>query len=665
MPARTLPSLLSLPELISARNTGTDVEGVGVEADADRLLISSRFSEAAETYRTLDLDNVNRREKLAYCLYCAGQRDFHTVLEDDIELATPWGLALHLWAFDRGRFAYNTPLEELSERLAKILQCAVEMDSWPKLREGLIAGCWYQSLQQRHDTPAMIAIQSSASAVLGKMGSVLQETLELCTRIHSYYRDRSEPQVRALRDMVSAISANKTPVLSALFSAAMIVRDTQQAKSALAELCRRYRDDQDLEPTVAAVAVESDCPEWLDCLPEELKAFSQTRPEIRLAVAMQRQDQREVHALAETIPASGPSDSVLNLPRIAEPFFNFLRSGQTSHIGGWGGSAPWEAVLGERLVKALPAGALRNSFLQKCRDFLSEEELAAHSQDLCDLFESSLADDDFYWIERAECLHLVNANSFAKYLVKSASEDSDYPPFESEECTIPWDRYVPVIKEELLWLQPKVKATIESVFEEWGIPLRPPLALRLAGEGLPVTVSGPLADVEAAISELSGSDLAYLQLALLKLSARVAERISPAAAHEVAVRAYNDFLRPRSLTEFGKERVRALANRYGAARFLQGLDALMKSPEFNPETDRDLPALSKMLVKLQGSLPGRRAYLAGVLRKRLKNLRSHWLDQQVSEAISRGVDIEQMIDLAKGVTTWDDWTDGLARLVPY
>ncbi|WP_102678913.1 MULTISPECIES: hypothetical protein [unclassified Pseudomonas] len=91
MPLRTLPSHLSLPELNSARNTGTDVQGVGVEADADRLLISSQFSEAAEAYRTLDLDNVNRREKLAYCLYCAGQRDFHTVLEDDVELATPWG----------------------------------------------------------------------------------------------------------------------------------------------------------------------------------------------------------------------------------------------------------------------------------------------------------------------------------------------------------------------------------------------------------------------------------------------------------------------------------------------------------------------------------------------------------------------------------------------
>lgn len=108
-----------------------------------------------------------------------------------------------------------------------------------------------------------------------------------------------------------------------------------------------------------------------------------------------------------------------------------------------------------------------------------------------------------------------------------------------------------------------------------------------------------------------------------------------------------------------------LANRYGAARFLQGLDTLMKSPDFNPETDYDLPALSKMLVSLQGALQGRRAYLAGVLRKRLKNLRSHWLDQQVSESMARGVDIEQMIDLAKGVNSWDAWTEGLARLTPY
>lgn len=53
------------------------------------------------------------------------------------------------------------------------------------------------------------------------------------------------------------------------------------------------------------------------------------------------------------------------------------------------------------------------------------------------------------------------------------------------------------------------------------------------------------------------------------------------------------------------------------------------------------------------------------LRKRLKNLRSHWLDQQVSEAMARGIDIEQMIDLAKGVNSWDAWSEGLARLVPY
>ena len=665
MPVSTRPSNHSLSELISARNTGTDVQGLGVEADADRLLVSSQFNEAVEAYRALDLDNVNRREKLAYCLYCAGLKDFHTVLEADVGLATPWGLALHLWAFDLGRFPYDTPKEELLERLAEILQRAVEMDSWPKLREGLIAGCWYQCLQQRDDSPAAIAIQSTASTVLGKMGSVLQETLELCTEMFKYYQDRSETQARALRNMVSAIPADRTPVLSALFSAAVTVGDTQQAKLALAELCRRYKDDQYLEPTVSAVVIESGCPEWIDCLPEGVRAVSQARPEIRLAFAIERQDQREVHALAENVPVYGPTDSVLNLPRIAEPFFNFLLSGRTSNIGGWGSSAPWEAIFGERLVRALPEGALRNSFLQTCRDFLSEEELAARAQDLCDLFEASLTDDDFYWIQRTECLRLVNVHSFAKYLVKSAAEESDYPPFETEECVIPWDRFVPAIKQELLSLQPKIKMITESVFEDWGIPLRPPLKLRLAGEGLPVAVSGPLADVEAAISELSGSDLAYLQLTLLNISAKAAERISPAAANEVAVRAYNDFLRPDSLTDFGEERVRALASRYGAAGFLQGLDALMRSPEFNPETDRELPALSKMLVKLQGSLTGRRAYLAGVLRKRLKNLKSHWLDQQVSEAMNRGVDIEQMIDLAKGVTSWDDWTNGLDRLAPY
>ncbi|WP_248746233.1 hypothetical protein [Pseudomonas sp. MWU12-2037] len=665
MSARTLPSLLSLPELINAKNTDTDVRGTGVEAEADQLFISNRFSEAAEAYRALDLDDINRREKLAYCLFCAGQKDFYTVLDARIEHATPWGLALHSWAFNDRRFAFDLPVDDLAERLTRLLQCAVKMDSWPKLREYLIAGCWHHSLQQRHDTPAMRTLQSTASAALGKTGSKLQETLELCTRIFNYYRDRTEPQVRALDELVASTSTNDTPVLSALFSAAMIVQNTQQAKSALSELCRRYSDHQYLEQTVSAVAVEAGCPEFLDCLPAELKAASLNRPEICLIVAMVKQDPSEVHALAETMPASGPADSVIHLPRIAEPFFDFLLSGRTSQVGGWGGSVPWEAILGERLVKTLPAGALRNSFLRTCREFLSDEEFLVHTKDLCDLFESSLSDEDFYSILRPECLQLVNAHSVAKYLIRKASEESEYSPFECDEEEIPWDRFVPAIKEELASLQTKVGAAVESVLDGWGVPLRPTLERRLAGEGLPVFISTPLASIEDAISELNGSDLAYLQLALLKLSTRVAERISPAATHEVAIHTYNDFIRPSSLTEYGEGRVRALANRYGAARFLQGLDALMRSPEFNPKTDRELSALSKILVTLQGSLQVRRAYLAGVLRKRLKNLKSHWLDQQVSEAMTRGVDIEQMIDLAKGVSSWDDWTDGLSRLAPY
>lgn len=72
-----------------------------------------------------------------------------------------------------------------------------------------------------------------------------------------------------------------------------------------------------------------------------------------------------------------------------------------------------------------------------------------------------------------------------------------------------------------------------------------------------------------------------------------------------------------------------------------------------------------MLVNLQGGLSGRHAYRVGILRKRLKNLKSNWLDQQVSESMARGVDIEQMMDLAKNVNSWDDWRSGLADHRPY
>lgn len=339
MSARTLPSLLSLPELLYARNTGTTVQGTGSEAEADRLLISSRYADAADIYQALTLDDTNRREKLAYCFFCNGQNDFYTVLDARVELATPWGLALHLWAFNSGRFTLNTATEDLNQLLPKILQHALELGSWPKLREYLIAGCWYQSLQQRQDTQEARALQSGSAVALSKMGSKLQDSLELCTRIFNYYRNRTEPQILALRDLIKNISAIDTPVLSALFSAAMVVRDTKQAKSALSELCRRYRNHEFLEQTVSAVAVENDCPEFLDCLPDELKVASLSRPEIRLLNAIARQDLVEVQALAKTMPADGPTDSVLDLPRISEPFFDFLLSGRTSQVGGWGGAA--------------------------------------------------------------------------------------------------------------------------------------------------------------------------------------------------------------------------------------------------------------------------------------------------------------------------------------
>lgn len=663
MSARSIPSLLSLPDLITARNAGAEVQGTGVEAEADRHFINKRYGEAAEVYRSLDLDDRNRKEKLAYCLFCVEQEDFHTFLDVVIKDATPWGLALHLWAYDANRYKSGVTKEERAEQLTSVLQCALEMDSWPVLREHLIAGCWYHSLELAHGTPEMRALQSKASTALAECRSKCQETLELCTRIFNFYRDRTEPQISALSELVSTVNAAETPVLSVLYRAALVAGNLQQAKAALTELCLRFKGHHDLEPTVTSVAIEADRLEFLDCLPAELKVISLSRPEVQLLEAIAAYDQEKVVSLAMGMAADGPADSVLKLPCIGEPLLNFLLPGRTTHTGGWGDSAPWAAVMGERIYKVLPSGDLRNSFLRGFRDFLGDEEVLASARELCDLFEDSLAYDDFYWILRPECLNQINPGSFAKYLVKEAAEESEYSPFEADE--IPWERFVPAIKGELAKLQPDERNTCETVLDAWGVPLQLSLARRLAGEGLPEEVGAPLEQIGAAISRLNGSDLAYLQLALMKLSARAAERISLAVGHEVSIRAYNDFVSPARLTEYGEGRVRTLAKRYGAAGVLQGLDALITNPEFNPETDRELPALSIMLVKLQGGLSGRRAYLAGILRKRLKNLKSYWLDQQVSEAMVRGVDIEQMIDLAKNVNSWDDWSDGLAGLRPY
>jgi hypothetical protein len=75
--------------------------------------------------------------------------------------------------------------------------------------------------------------------------------------------------------------------------------------------------------------------------------------------------------------------------------------------------------------------------------------------------------------------------------------------------------------------------------------------------------------------------------------------------------------------------------------------------------------VSKRMVAKQGTLIPRRAYLAGILNKRLPNMKGAWLDRQVADCMKRGVDIEQMIELAKTVTSWGEWEQGIDSLRPY
>lgn len=189
---------------------------------------------------------------------------------------------------------------------------------------------------------------------------------------------------------------------------------------------------------------------------------------------------------------------------------------------------------------------------------------------------------------------------------------------------------------------------------------------RLQGSDLPEGVLGHLESIRALLGGAGGSQLVYLQSQLDRLSAEVARATPVAAAEETVAVAINEILSLKShhLNEVGLKRVATLTKRYGAPNLLSELRALAKVSNTTLGTDV-VDALANHMVRQQGTLATRRSYLAGILRKRLVNLKSAWLDQQVSKCLNRGVDIEQMIELAKGVDTWDDWSAGLETLRPY
>ena len=46
-------------------------------------------------------------------------------------------------------------------------------------------------------------------------------------------------------------------------------------------------------------------------------------------------------------------------------------------------------------------------------------------------------------------------------------------------------------------------------------------------------------------------------------------------------------------------------------------------------------------------------------------MKGAWLDRQVADCMKRGVDLEQMIELAKTVTSWGELEKGIDALRPY
>lgn len=334
--------------------------------------------------------------------------------------------------------------------------------------------------------------------------------------------------------------------------------------------------------------------------------------------------------------------------------------------------AEWAA----QIVPLLPAGELRDEILADAAG-MGGYDLEPLTPYYCDLFNRQPTSENFSLMYEELPLDQLEDQALTQYIFDEATSEDPY-------CSLLDPEFAPDLEPffkrgiadaliaRATALTGKAKDEYIRVLSLWGLIRRPESVVvfdferRLQGSDLPEGVLGHLESIRALLGGAGGSQLVYLQSQLDRLSAEVARATPVAAAEETVAVAINEILSLKShhLNEVGLKRVATLTKRYGAPNLLSELRALAKVSNTTLGTDV-VDALANHMVRQQGTLATRRSYLAGILRKRLVNLKSAWLDQQVSKCLNRGVDIEQMIELAKGVDTWDDWSAGLETLRPY
>ncbi|KRP45150.1 hypothetical protein [Pseudomonas poae] len=667
-----IEGVATIQHLIRHSHAELVIEGDSPEAEADRLLIAGEYVEAVTAYQGLGPLDRRQREKLSYAMWARGIDEAWDELTLDYHETSFEGLLMQLRAF--GGVMWRS---EVDDAWLKDFALTVTGREDLRSRDALLAATIYIAASlSRYRFSEDLYPEVCLEAVQGLRSSESPYSLCLEAFALSQKARFKELHTSALVDLVSRLDPPKCPVLGFGFVAAVRVNNPVAARAFVAELCRRFPNHPYLSNTVAIASVQARDPSILDEAPEPIRSTARLHPEVQLITALADKKpetvEKALHAFWST-----PNDQTLHYQQhINEPFFQITC--RTWDEGTWSTSPYFIGELAAKLVQVLPAGASRDRVLMELEvEMATEPEQAILRPFVVDLFNRQPTAEVANLFPDSIPFDGVAVDSMARFIFEQAMEDDPYcssldPEFEPD-VQILIDRGVPEHLMKLVRQVPDDKqAACVRTLTEWGLFKAPEHLVTFAfehnlrGRGLSPELQANVAAIRQAIQISTPDQMVYLQAILDGLSIEVQRSTTVAAQERTVLEAANEVLhlKDRSLNDLGQKRVKELVKRYGAAKLLPGLSEITKQPQAIAEGQL-IDALSKHMVVKQGSLAGRRSYLAGILRKRLVNLKSTWLDLQVSECLNRGIDVEQMIELSKTVTTWDEWTAGLVRLAPY
>ncbi|MDD0998386.1 hypothetical protein M5G20_21305 [Pseudomonas sp. TNT2022 ID1044] len=662
---------LSTRQVMQGRFSDFDVQGTSLEADGDRLLLARDYEGALDVYRSIEAPDRPLREKMSYALWALGNEGAWAILGDGLDSTTEDGLAMELRAFAMTMFQSGASDKPIGDLVECVLARKDQLPSAILLLSSAIYVSVSMRLNRAEGLPLYPDSCVKAVTALREMSKAHADCMEAFAMARQVYLNGADS--RPLHDLVEQIDLKECPVLGFVFNAAVQAENMGVAREVIAELCTRFAGHPNLTATVAMAAIQARDLELLEELPAELREIAMSLPGLRVLQAMANADTDELVA------------AVLQLKNGDGPFLNedmaiherLLRiTWRRWDTGTWTTPYSLLAEWAAQIVPLLPAGELRDEILADAAG-MGGYDLEPLTPYYCDLFNRQPTSENFSLMYEELPLDQLEDQALTQYIFDEATSEDPY-------CSLLDPEFAPDLEPffkrgiadaliaRATALTGKAKDEYIRVLSLWGLIRRPESVVvfdferRLQGSDLPEGVLGHLESIRALLGGAGGSQLVYLQSQLDRLSAEVARATPVAAAEETVAVAINEILSLKShhLNEVGLKRVATLTKRYGAPNLLSELRALAKVSNTTLGTDV-VDALANHMVRQQGTLATRRSYLAGILRKRLVNLKSAWLDQQVSKCLNRGVDIEQMIELAKGVDTWDDWSAGLETLRPY